>query len=82
MERQQTRWVVLGITLGLLLKYGFYLPVLFFPGLGTILLLHWLNIFVYEHLFLCIPLSIGIALLGSRLWKKDREQEAMPVSAQ
>jgi len=82
LERQQTRWVVFGITLGLLLEYGSYLPVLFFPALGTILLLRWLNIFVYEHLFLCIPLSIGIALLGSRLWKKGHEQEAMPVSAQ
>jgi hypothetical protein len=81
-ERQQTRWVAFGITLGLLLKYGFYLSVLFFPALGTVLLLRWLNIFVYEHLFLYIPLSIGIALLGSRLWKKDREQEAMPASAQ
>jgi len=81
-ERQQTRWVVFGITLGLLLEYGSYLPVLFFPALGTVLLLRWLNIFVYEHFFLCIPLSIGFALLGSRLWKKDRDQEAMPVSAQ
>jgi len=77
MERQQTRWVVFGITLGLLLEYGSYLPVLFFPVLGTIILLRWLNIFVYEHLFLCIPLSIGAALLGSRLWKKDRAQEPM-----
>ena len=75
MERQQPRWVVFGIPLGLLLKYGFYPPGLFFPALGTIVLLQWLNIFVYEHLFLCIPLSIGFALLGSHLWKKDWNQE-------
>ena len=74
-ERQQTRWAVFGITLGLLLKYAFYLPMLFFPALDTISLLYrWLNIFVYEHLFLCIPLSIGAALLGARLWK-NRGQE-------
>lgn len=77
-ERQQTRLAVFGITLGLLLKYGFYLPGLFFPALDTISLLYrWMDIFVYEHLFLCIPLSIGAALLGSRLWKKDRGQELM-----
>jgi len=79
MEREQTRWVVVGITLGFLLKYGFYLPGLFFPALGTIVLLRWLNIFVYEHLFLCIPLSIGFALLHSRLWEKNRAQEPMPI---
>jgi hypothetical protein len=26
--------------------------------------------FVYEHLFLCIPLSLGFALLHSRLWMR------------
>lgn len=78
-EREQTRWVVFGISFGLLLKYGFYLPGLFFPALGTIVLLRWLNIFVYEHLFLCIPLSIGFALLHSRLWEKNPAQEPMPI---
>jgi len=58
---------------------GSYVPVLFFPTLGTIVLLRWLNIFVYEHLFLCIPLSIGFALLHSRLWEKNRAQEPMPI---
>jgi hypothetical protein len=66
-ERQQTRWAVFGIPLGLVLKYATYVPVLLFPTLGSVVLLRWLNIFVYEHLFLCIPLSIGAALLGSRL---------------
>jgi hypothetical protein len=78
-EREQTRWVVFGITIGLLLKYGFYLPWLFFPTLQTIVLLQWVNMFVYEHLFLCIPLSIGIAMLHSGLWKKNRAQEPMPI---
>lgn len=79
LERQQTRWVVFGIPLGLLLKYGFYLTGLFFPALGTIGLFQLLNIFVYEHLFLCIPLSIGFALLHSGLWKKNRAQTPMPI---
>lgn len=78
-EREQTRWVVFGIPIGLLLKYGFYLPGLFFPALGTNVLLQWLNIFVYEHLFLCIPLSIGLALLHSGLWKKNRAEMLMPI---
>ncbi|HEY6411070.1 MAG TPA: hypothetical protein VIY29_26735 [Ktedonobacteraceae bacterium] len=69
--------MVFGIPLGLLLKYSFFLPGLFFPALGTIGLLQWLNMFVYEHLFLCIPLSIGFALLHSGLWKKNRAQEPL-----
>jgi hypothetical protein len=77
MERRQTRWAVFGITLGLLLKYGFFLPGLFFPALGANSLLQWINIFVYEHLFLCIPLSIGFALLHSRLWKTDRDHHTL-----
>jgi hypothetical protein len=67
-QQQQIKWAVFGITLGLLLKYATYVPVLFFPALGNIALLRWLNIFVFEHFFLCIPLSIGIALLRYRLW--------------
>lgn len=69
-ERQQTRWVVFGCTVGILGLIGsvvFSLLVPFENGSLTFFLF-------YPTLLLsvlCIPLSIGIAILRSRLWDID-----------
>ncbi len=71
-QRQQTKWVVYGVCMG----WGGYLVLftiaLFFPSLFSIGSLASLvkSAVVYGFLFL-IPLSIGLAILRSRLWDID-----------
>lgn len=71
-ERQQTKWVVYGVTLGI---GGFLLLILFdaffpsvFPHGSLADLIGSAAIYV---LMLLLPLSIGLAVLRSRLWEID-----------
>lgn len=67
-QRQQTRWVIFGLTGALvLLMVGFFSGALF-PPLSLYQLLT--NVFSAVG-FLLIPLSISIAILRSRLWDID-----------
>ena len=72
LERQQTKWVVFGSTVGILgliaaVSVSSLFPVFFQPGT--------LAYFVFYPVLLlsplCIPISIGIAILRSRLWDID-----------
>ena len=71
-QRQQTRWVVYGVTLG----WGGYLALLtislIFPSLfqaGSLAsLVEWA---VVSGLLLLFPLSLGLAIVRSRLWDID-----------
>jgi len=71
-QRQQTKWVVFGIAVG----FGGYLMLVLFQGIffgfGQ---LGPLNAMFFQGaillLFLAIPLSIGAAILRSRLWNID-----------
>jgi hypothetical protein len=71
-QRQQTKWVVFGIAIG----FGGYLVLVLFQGIffdfGK---LGPLNTMFFQGanllLFLAIPLSIGAAILRSRLWNID-----------
>ncbi len=71
-ERQQTKWVIFAITIGLLVEAGFSIPILFFPSINQTGSLYWL---VYNttssFALLLIPLSLGIAILRYRLWDID-----------
>jgi hypothetical protein len=76
LERQQTKWVVLGATLNAVFWIGWAVLGLFFPALTDQnspagapyhLVLNSVSI----GLVLLIPLSIGIAILRYRLWDID-----------
>jgi len=67
LQRQQTKWVVLGIIVGALVAGGLGLLLLFNPsGLSVLILLP-----VAYLILLFAPLSFGIAVLRYRLWEID-----------
>jgi hypothetical protein len=70
-QRQQTKWVVFGTTLGVAGTFPMQLPVdLSLVGGDTPLTLLLLNA-GFSASFLLVPLSIGVAVLRSRLFDVD-----------
>ena len=70
-QRRQTRWVVFGLTLGIGGTFPFQLPVdISLVGGDTPLTLLLLKL-GFSLSFLLVPLSIGVAVLRSRLFDVD-----------
>ena len=71
-ERQQTKWVVLGIIEGPVLGVLYYFPLLLFPSLRAPDSLYFLLFKpIFITVFLFAPLCFGIAILRYRLWDID-----------
>jgi hypothetical protein len=71
MQRQQTKWIVLGIIVGVLVAFGPYLPSLFFSSLNHPGLYYVIVKPVALLLLLFAPLSWAIAMFHYRLWDID-----------
>jgi hypothetical protein len=71
-QRQQTKWVVFGLAATMLVILGRYLPLLIFPSLSTSSSFYFLvSTYIYPPGLLCIPLTLGFAVLRYRLWDID-----------
>ena len=71
-QRQQTKWVVFGLTATSLVILGRLVPMLIFPSLSTSSSPYFLvSTYIYPVGLLLIPLTLGIAILRYRLWDID-----------
>jgi hypothetical protein len=72
LQRQQTKWVVYGVSMGV----GGYLvlstiSLVFLPLFSTVSLVSLIAFAAVNGLLLLVPLSMGFAILRSRLWDID-----------
>jgi hypothetical protein len=71
-QRQQTKWVVFAIIIGMLVEALFTLAAVFSPSLNQSGSLYWLLYnSISTYALLLIPLSLFIAILRYRLWDID-----------
>ena len=70
-QRQQTKWIVLGVIVGVLVLVGVYLPPLLFSSLNRAGLYFLIVKPVSTLILLFPPLCFGIAILRHRLWDID-----------
>ena len=70
-QRQQTRWIVLGVMVGLLVEVGRFLFILLFSSLNQPGLYYLILKPVATLILLFAPLCFAIAILRYRLWDID-----------
>jgi hypothetical protein len=72
LERQQTKWIMVGLAVPITALFCLTIPELWFPAFGESNVVYMLALNEFEFLLpLCIPLSFGFAILRYRLWDID-----------
>ena len=71
LQRQQTKWIVYGTTLGLALVIALELPILLVPGFGPGSFYNLLSWYGFILALIPFPVSVGFAMMRSRLWDID-----------
>jgi hypothetical protein len=72
LQRQQTKWILFGGSVTVIIIVGLTVPLYLFPSLGQAGSFYQLVIGpVYLVITLIFPLSLGIAILRYRLWDID-----------
>lgn len=70
-QRQQTKWIVYGTSLGITVVIALEIPIFLFPSFGLGSLYSLISWYGFILALIPFPLSIGFAVLRSRLWDID-----------
>lgn len=70
-QRQQTKWIVYGSSLGTVAVIALEIPILLFPSFGPGSLYNLLSWNGFIVALIAFPLSVGFAMMRSRLWDID-----------
>ena len=70
-ERQQTRWVMLGLVLIMIAMTGWVMASFFLPGGQTKVLVNIFGMLVALFLMMSFPISLTISIVRYRLWDID-----------
>ncbi len=71
LQRQQTKWIVYGTTLGTTAVIALEIPILLLPGFGPGSFYNLVSWYGFILALIPFPLSVGFAMLRSRLWDID-----------